>query len=162
MPALSSYSEDIANELEESVSVVKKDIYRTSRKLRSRSITIFDSVKNDIGINSRILQLLSKFSSLEHGWDGDDGQPPSPAAILYANYLCKLLGNRGIKIYHSAPGPRGEIMLDIRAEKGSRSVEIILYSDRAFAVMIDPTMLPTQNMFQIDDLNKYIKFLNNE
>jgi len=69
-----------------------------------------------------------------------------------------LLQKYGQKIYHPAPGPNGEIMLDIRSK--SKSFEIIIYDHKTNIVFIpEDDVLPTQEEFDEKEIIRYISWL---
>lgn len=110
--------------------------------------------------NHKILQLLTEFELLEENWDFDGAMKPSLKAIEIARYITQLLGKHGQHIFHAAPGPNGEIMLDIRNKNKSKSVEIILYDRRSVAVKFPEEGQPEQISFSPETLPNLLHWLN--
>jgi len=118
------------------------------------------SQQNIISFNHRVLQLLEEFESLDANWDQDDALKPSLEAITNARSITRVLGKHGQSVYHAAPGPNGEIMLDIRNKGKSKSFELIFYSDRTVAVKFPEEGQPEQISFSTDILPDLLKWLN--
>lgn len=129
-----------------------------SQPRRLNSILV--SVKRRTGINSRILGLLNSYKRLEKNWDFDDALPPTNKVIKIAEAMTNVFQKIGQKVYHSAPGPNGEIMLDVRDSKNSKSIEIIIYNDKINIVFIPEKELPTQEVFDFTKLKSYLNWLN--
>ncbi len=125
---------------------------------------IFTSIIVDfnqhIGLNKRIQLVISQFSSLEDGWDMDNSPAPSKDIIQKAHFLSNLLERHGQPIYHAAPGPSGEIMLDIRNARKSKSIEIIFYVNRSKIVFFPEEGAAIQNKFELARLPEYLSWIN--
>jgi len=125
---------------------------------RLNSIVV--SARRKIGINERILSLLNSYKKLNDNWDFDDALAPSQKVINESELITMTFQKIGQKIYHTAPGPNGEIMLDIRDSKNSKSFEIIIYSDKINIVFIPEKEFPTQEIFEFSKLKNYLNWLN--
>ncbi len=154
---------------------VLTDNYSTQRDMSADSSTVlgnfqfrfFDetsfsslvlSYPNIFFPNHKIFQLLAEFELLEENWDLDRALKPSLKAIESARYITQLLGKHGQQVFHAAPGPNGEIMLDIRNK--SKSVEIIFYDGRSVAVMFPKEGQPEQIPFSPEALPHLLHWLN--
>jgi len=113
---------------------------------------------NDFSINERIIQLLEKFSELTDNWDEDDAKAPSVEVINFAQYLVNVLSKAGHLVFHAAPGPNGEIMLDLRNKE--KSLELIIYPHKKVAVKIPAVGTPSQSNFDESDLPQLLQWLN--
>lgn len=122
------------------------------------SITI--SWENHIGLNNKILKLLEDYSLLHDNWDEDGGIAPTNNVIKNAKFIAAVLEKHGQPIFHAAPGPNGEIMLDIRNRMNNKSLEIIFYANRAVAVLFPAEGKPTQQSFDFQQLPELLKWLN--
>ena len=114
----------------------------------------------NIILNSRIINLIKDISKLENNWDYENAIVPTRNVIASANSLVYLLEKRGQKIFHVAPGPNGEIMLDIRNSRKTKSVEIIFYKNKSIVIFFPETMKPSQSQFEIDNLSIILHWLN--
>lgn len=108
-------------------------------------------------LQTKILNII-EYKNLEDNWDFDDARAPTDKLIQKALYISRLLQKYGQKIYHPAPGPNGEIMLDIRSK--SKSFEIIIYDHKTNIVFIpEDDVLPTQEEFDEKEIIRYISWL---
>ena len=87
----------------------------------SQTVNSVSTAKNGIfgldfsyfGSNERVLRLLVEFKSLRNNWDNEGALAPDQAAIYQAERLVKLLQIPGEKVFHAAPGPNGEVMIQL-------------------------------------------------
>jgi hypothetical protein len=103
-----------------------------------------------MGINSSHIDVLESFRILPDGWDGDDAVRPSIQVLEEAISFTKYLQSVGEKVYHVAPGPNGEIMIELR--DGENAIEFLVYPSKFKYVLLtpertsqglyDPTLLP--------------------
>ncbi len=112
------------------------------------------------GINYRIHKLLKDFETLEDNWDECDALAPNKPALQWARHLSCLLERHGQPVYHAAPGPNGEIMLDIRNDQKNRTLEIIFYPDRSVIVFFPNSGQPSQEQMDFGHLSRYLEWLN--
>lgn len=131
-------------------------------RFRSSSLSVFavGQYPQELRLNNRIFNLLEEFSELEDNWDEDEGRAPSITALSNAQYFVQLLSSIGQNIFNSAPGPNGEIMLDIRDINTNRSVELIFYPSRSVAVFFPENGRPFQRDFQSGSLPDILRWLN--
>lgn len=111
-------------------------------------------------LNSRIESLLNEYSQLQNDWDEDDALAPNTESLQFAQFVTKLLSMHGQRIFHAAPGPNGEIMLDIRNRTKTQSLEIIFYPDRAISVSFPAIGKPFQQAFTLEQLPSLLSWLN--
>jgi hypothetical protein len=121
--------------------------------------TVF-SFLDSVGINKRVLDLLSTYSQLQDNWDEEDGLAPDQTALAEATQLAQTLQKAGQKVFHADPGPNGEIMLDLRNENGIRSLELIFYPNKTIAVKFPETGDPSQEIFEQQTLPGLLEWLN--
>lgn len=124
----------------------------------SSGTTFFWPEARETALNQRALDLLSEFKKLEDNWDEEGAPAPSPLAIRRAEILVNQLQHGGQKVFHVAPGPRGEIMVDLR--ENGKSVEILFYPETMRHVQFPAAGEPTQGEFHPDLLPKLLKWLN--
>jgi hypothetical protein len=112
--------------------------------------------------NGRIFNLLREFETLRDNWDEDVAIAPDSLAIAQARYVTQVLENAGQPVFSAAPGPNGEVMLDLRNPEKSRSVEIIFYPERSTAVYFPEEVkrIPFQKEFDLTELSAILEWLN--
>lgn len=151
---ISSYTE--TDTLKPQMAKISFQIDFQPRRLNS----IVVSARKKHGINERILSLLKSYRKLNNNWDFDDALAPSIKVINISELIVMTFQKIGQKIYHTAPGPNGEIMLDIRDSNNSKSIEIIIYNDKINIVFIPKKEFPTQEIFEFSKLKNYLNWLN--
>lgn len=101
-----------------------------------RRAAVFDSgiVVHETDITPRLslnaLKAISKvksFLNLPSNWDSYNAAAPSPDAIEQAISFIKQLDRFGISVYFTAPGPNGEIVVELKNEE--KSAEVYFYPD---------------------------------
>lgn len=132
--------------------------YTLYKSWKSHSITV-NTTKN-LSLNNRVFKLLEEFTQLKDNWDGDDAIAPNSVVISKAKYLTNVLDKRGEPIYHTAPGPNGEVMLDLRNDKKGKAAEIILYANRSVVVTFSQSEAPKQQNFENAHLPEVLEWLN--
>jgi hypothetical protein len=115
---------------------------------------------SNFGLNGRIHKLLADFGYLRNNWDEDDALAPSKEALRQAEFLTGILEKHGQPIFHAAPGPNGEVMLDIRNKDKSKSVEILFYQNRTTVVFYPSKGSPYQDAFDFQALPEILVWLN--
>ena len=111
-------------------------------------------------LNGKIMNLLEEFVTLGDNWDDESAKAPSIIAIEKAKAITSLLDKHGQKIFHTAPGPNGEIMIDIRSKNNAKSIEIIFYSNFSIAVKFPDQGAAEQSAFNTPDLPDLLTWLN--
>lgn len=132
-------------------------ITEVHRPIMSSTIISFHSEQR---MNQRILNLLKEYSQLQENWDDDGAMIPDANALNNAQFLAHLLENHGQAIFHAAPGPNGEIMLDLRNSRKTKSLEIIFYPQKAVSVFFSAEGKPIQEQFDFQNLPKLLQWLN--
>ncbi|MCB9287419.1 MAG: hypothetical protein H6560_08890 [Lewinellaceae bacterium] len=101
-----------------------------------RRAAVFDSgiVVHETDVTPRLspdaLKAISKVKTFLHltsNWDSYNAAPPSPNAVEQAISFIKQLDRFGIPVYFTAPGPNGEIVVELKNEE--KSAEIYFYPD---------------------------------
>lgn len=77
--------------------------------------------------NFGIVQKLNKFAFLPANWDGYNADAPSQVAIKQARYFVYQFNQEEIQVYFTAPGPNGEVLLELKNDK--KAVEIYFYEE---------------------------------
>jgi hypothetical protein len=92
---------------------------------------------------------------LKANWGCEDALAPSKSAIKKAE---KLIQTLDFAVFQVAPGPNGEIMIDLR--ENGKSVEILFYPTKSKFVKFPTIGLPTQHKFSDTDLPQILSWLN--
>lgn len=136
------------------------DFIDLPNQLKTTTASTTISSVREFGLNARIHKLLEEFASLEDNWDEDDALAPDQLALIRAEFLTTLLEKHGQPIFHAAPGPIGEVLLDLRDKNKSKSVEIIFYKNRTNVVFFPSSGTPFQEQFEIQNLPQILEWLN--
>ncbi|MFN6378096.1 MAG: hypothetical protein ACK4WD_02395 [Flavobacteriales bacterium] len=113
----------------------------------------------EFNYNLKIFKLLEDFEHLEDNWDGDGALAIPKSVITQAKTIMIFLDSRGLKIFHTAPGPNGEIMIDLRNRANTKSLELIIYSTRNIAIKFPSHGKPEQDFFDILNLSHFLNWL---
>jgi len=127
----------------------------------SPTSSVVVSEMNATTLNRHVTNLLDEFSTLQDNWDEDDAVAPNLETLNRVKQIVNVLSKNSQKIFHAAPGPYGEIMLDLRNENDSKQMEFIFYSNRSVVVFSENTSVPTQDSFSKEKLQEYLMWLNN-
>jgi hypothetical protein len=76
-----------------------------------------------------MLAKLTAFKSLGENWDSYNAACPSETAIREAEKMVYRLDREGMPFFFTAPGPNGEIVLELK--QCHTSMEIFFYADAA-------------------------------
>lgn len=110
--------------------------------------------------NSRILNLLDEITLLKDNWDGDGAKAPDSNALQATRAIIHTMNSMGQSIFHIAPGPLGEIMLDFRNK--NKSFELIFYPDKWKYVTFSETEKSKQGSFDIESFSELLSWLNRD
>lgn len=109
--------------------------------------------------NRRHLTAIVSYQHLTDGWDEDGAIAPAHQTVLSALDIALLLTATGQAIYHTSPGPVGEIMINLR--NGDKSVELLTYpGGRNKFVRISPDEMPQQGALTPESLRETLQWLN--
>lgn len=109
------------------------------------------------GLNARALHLLKEIRKLKDNWDEDGAKAPDKKALYASLFLAIRLQITGEKIYHVAPGPNGEILVDMR--ENGKSLEFLFYPNKFKVVFLPSEGRPEQKEFRFADLPQILKWL---
>jgi hypothetical protein len=109
--------------------------------------------------NRQHLTAIISYQRLIDGWDEDGAIAPTHQTVLTALDIALLLTATGQLIYHTSPGPIGEIMINLR--NGDKSAELLTYpNNRNKFVRIGPNETPQQGPLTPDSLRETLQWLN--
>ena len=119
---------------------------------QSWSITLRKDDGNTM--NANILETLMAIGSLAENWDEEGAKPPAETSVQMAKGIIYFMSAIGQEIYNIAPGPKGEILIDFR--NNSKSLELLIYSDKMVYVKFDDNGTPFQDKFTPDLLHTHL------
>lgn len=148
---------------------VQKEQYLTSTvctprvdHYKSASLFVFAGTDQDeFALNKRIFSLLEEFSELKENWDEDGALAPNPESLSEAKFIAQTLEKIAQPIFNVAPGPNGEVLIDIRNFPNNKSVELIFYPSRTVAVFFTEKGTPFQEVYPEEvNLPRVLEWLN--
>jgi hypothetical protein len=113
--------------------------------------------ENMIGKNAIYIEQLNGFKSLRDEWDPEEATAPSEDVIERSKDFASYLQAIGEGIFQVAPGPNGEVLIELRNHE--KSVEFLFYPNRTKFVNLT-TDKPSQGLFTIDMLSNLLASLN--
>ena len=82
----------------------------------------------------KVVSKISGFRSLADNWDSYGAEKPSESAIINALSFIRTIDAHEIPVYFTAPGPNGEIVVELR--KGNYEAEVYFNADKSNEVLI--------------------------
>lgn len=111
------------------------------------------------GLNRQHLAAIVSYQLLTDNWDEDGAIAPVHQTVLVAFDLAMLLTVAGQPIYHTSPGPVGEIMINLR--NADKSVEFLIYpNDKRKIVRVGGPTAPWQGELTPETLRETLQWLN--
>ncbi len=102
---------------------------------------------------------IATYRNLADNWDEDGAVAPAHQTVVAAFDLALLLTVAEQPIYHTSPGPVGEIMINLR--NGGKSAELLAYpGGRNKFVRIGPDETPEQGALTPETLRETLQWLN--
>ena len=115
--------------------------------------------RRDFGINAELTQEIEDLHDLQDNWDEEGAIAPSEGVVETAIALVTFLGAFGQAVYNVGPGPKGEVLVDLRNEDHSKSLEFLFYNDRSVVVKFFNNE-GTQEIFDVKNLFELLQWLN--
>lgn len=110
-------------------------------------------------LNQAHLSAIISYQYLTDSWDEDGAIAPNRQTVLSALDIALLLTVTGQMIYQTAPGPVGEIMINLRS--GDKSAELLMYPNgHGKFVWIAPDEIPRQGVLTSNSLQKTLQWIN--
>lgn len=121
--------------------------------------TIFKESGSLSFINKQEIQRIRSFFQLEKNWDSYDSEKIDHEVISKAIDMVKDINALDEDVYFTAPGPNGEIMIQLKKE--NKEVEIIIYDSKIKYVSFVDNEFEKQGSFGDSDiLPEIIRWLN--
>ncbi|WP_338870296.1 hypothetical protein WBJ53_22380 [Spirosoma sp. SC4-14] len=130
-----------------------------AQDILAREISTTQSVEGLPSSNRQHLTAIIAYQQLVDNWDEDGAIAPTHQTVLAALDIALLLTATGQPIYHTSPGPLGEIMINLR--NGDKSAELLTYpNNRIKFVRIGPNEAPQQGPLTPESLRETLQWLN--
>ena len=135
-------------------------VWQYEKRVNNASLLVSPTEAFDrLTLNRRELSAIASYENLVDDWDGDDAIAPVHQTVASALSIAGLLTATGQPIYHTSPGPTGEIMINLR--NGDKSAELLVYpGSRNKFVRIGPDEKPQQGTLTPDSLRETLQWLN--
>ena len=107
-----------------------KDVGYEFNSGTTNASTILSSPKDDalnIPDNAQQIRKIKSFLNLEENWDSYGAAPIVEHCVQSAIDFVKRLDDKYQEVYFVAPGPNGEVLVELKAEE--RSIEVIFDED---------------------------------
>lgn len=118
-----------------------------------------DRMLGQTRLNRQHLTAIISYQHLTDNWDENEAVAPLHQTVLTALDIALLLTVTEQPIYHTSPGPNGEIMINLR--NGAKSVELLTYpGGRNKFVQIGPGEPPKQDTLTPDKLRETLQWIN--
>lgn len=157
---LSSYTTSYPEQIYQVETHLTNLTERRPDKINSISIGVRNISNFQHELNSRHLAALKNMEELTDNWDNELAIAPSQNVIRKVTAFIDIMNRIGQNVWTVAPGPSGEIMVDLRSD--DRSLEILFYEDKSKFVTFSPIEIPTQGGFEENDLQELLYWLNTE
>ena len=119
-----------------SSSIYLSEEFETEHQEWNTSIVI-DIYSHTPPLSNAAMKAASKilgFRNFADNWDSYGAEKPSESAIVNALSFIRVIDAHGIPVYFTAPGPNGEIVVELR--KGNYGAEIYFNADNSNEVLI--------------------------
>lgn len=123
------------------------------------SLTVSYHISEGDVMYNRHQFIISAMEALEDNWDGEGALPPDKESLQIAKSITHMLWRYGQPVFHIAPGPTGEVMVNLR--KGDKSLELLFYPNRWKYVQFSPLEKPQQGVLDFSNFPKLLSWLNN-
>lgn len=125
-------------------------------------VVIHYPYKNPLSVQAhRVIASLKEFSALQENWDSYGAERISNAVIADAVSLVKKLDALRQEVYFVAPGPNGELSLELENKTTNRSLEILVYPDKQWKYLrFEAKDFISQGSMTIQDIRSHWYWLN--
>ena len=119
-----------------SSSIYLSEAFETEQQEWNTSIVI-DIYSHTPPLSNAAMKAASKilgFRNIADNWDSYGAEKPSESAIVNALSFIRVIDAHGIPVYFTAPGPNGEIVVELR--KGNYEAEVYFNADNSNEILI--------------------------
>lgn len=117
-------------------SIYLSEKFETEQQGWNPSIVI-DIYSHTPPLSNAAMKTASKilgFRNYADNWDSYGAEKPSESAIVNALSFIRVIDAHGISVYFTAPGPNGEIVVELR--KGNYEAEVYFNADNSNEILI--------------------------
>lgn len=154
---IDNYDTSVSSYLSDLTSTVVLEVKKENRIPTSLKVN-YHLTEGDAMYN-RHQSIITAMEALEDNWDGDGALSPDKSSLQMAKSLTNLLWRYGQPVFHIAPGPVGEVMVNLR--KGDKSLELLFYPQRWKYVQFSPQEKPQQGDLDFSNFPQLLSWLNN-
>ena len=123
------------------------------------SLTVNYHLTQGDAMNYRHQSIINAMEALEDNWDGDGALSPDKDALQIAKSITNMLWRYGQPVFHIAPGPLGEVLVNLR--KGDKSLELLFYPNHWKYVQFSTQERPQQGVLDFSNFPQLLSWLNN-
>lgn len=119
-----------------SSSIYLSEAFETEQQEWNTSI-VLDIYSHTPSLSNAAMKAASKilgFRNYADNWDSYGAERPSESAIVNALSFIRVIDAHRIPVYFTAPGPNGEIVVELR--KGNYEAEVYFNADNSNEVLI--------------------------
>ena len=111
--------------------------------------------------NGKEINKIQSFSSLDKNWDSYDATKISEEVINNSVHLIEKLDQFDQDIYFTAPGPNGEISVELK--RGNKNAEILIYPKKKYKyVFFEGSNFKDQGTLHFNKIPEIIQWLFSE
>ena len=104
-----------------------------------------------------VLSRINSYLSLKSNWDSYGAEQPGTAAIENACRFVKALDRQRIPVYFTAPGPNGEVLIELK--DGNKSIEVTFEPDGTLTcAKFDGDNCVEENNFRDEEASELIQW----
>jgi hypothetical protein len=131
-------------------------LYENSKMVFHNSTVIKDQ---NYSLNQDKIRSILKLQELTDNWDGEEAIAPSREIIDAAVAVARRLDLLSQEIYHTSPGPNGEILISLR--KNQKNIELLFFANKSPKIVrISDDEEPTQEVLNDKRLQMALSWLN--
>lgn len=123
------------------------------------SLTVNYQITDGDAMYNRHQSIISAMEALTDNWDGEGALAPDKSSLQIAKSITHMLWRYGQPVFHIAPGPVGEIMINLR--NGDKSLELLFYPNHWKYVRFSPHEKPQQGRLEFSNFSALLSWLNN-
>lgn len=139
-----------------------QDLFRISKvsSVAGASVTLKEG-ESAISEYTATIRKIKSFKNLNRNWDGYGAEKPAQQSVDKAVKFVEHLGDWEQPIYFVAPGPNGEVLVELK--DNDRTIEVFFQPDGQHEyVMFDREKCVEENNFSFEMLLQLLDWLHEE